>query len=404
MGFREIAAKIGVMQYPEKLDRLYNELSSTTESACNLALIDRLQEEHDLFGKYYDIVRNTAQTVNADETYSAWVRVTANYIIEADLREARRLPIPAADVAEVTPLLPLYMMLPQIEQGISEYRRRGFGEEELAERISAYRNGIATVEARTGEPGIDKVYYHWLMLFAKARIFKTQGVQFEMRTMLRSAIYLRHKESKAVAAVMLRGKFHASGIQHLGSGGFEDSAGAFEPTFTEDNENYYGHSVDNGRVSAKPQVFSKKDWEIFAKPGDPCFAMHFPKGADISQESLDRAYASARKIVKERYPEFKGQLVECVSWLLDPTLVEILGEKSRISVFSKSFIKYPQKGAGREGFGYVFGKFSGDLADLPEETSLQRGLKQLYLSGGHTFSYVGIWYRGGDHYESFSDR
>lgn len=346
----------------------------------------------------------TAEAVNRDLDYSQWVRITSRYILDSELGAARVLPLPDADRWAFAPLVPLCMMLPQMEKGILEYCARGFSQEELAERISAYQSGIAVVERRTGWPGIDKTYFHWLMLFAKARIFKTQGIQFEMRTMLKSVIYLRNRVTKNVIGMMLRGTFHRTGRQHLGAAGYADCEGAFQPTFRENEDNYYGYPLKNGRITAETKTFSKKEWEIFAKPGDPCFAMHFPKGTDISQESLRKAYASAKKLAAERYPEFKGYLVECVSWLMDPTLVDILGEKAKISAFANSFIKYPQKSAGREGFSYVFGNFKGSLEELPEDTSLQRGLKKHYLNGGHTYAYAGIWYTGGDHYESIGNR
>lgn len=404
MEFSEIASKLGVCSYPPELDALYEQRKGFYGPACDLEQIRRLEQEYSVFGKYFDALMAAADAVNRDPDYSSWVRVTARYILDSELGEARVLPLPDASGAEFAPMIPLCMMLPQIEKGILEYAARGFSREELEERISAYQSGISAVERRTGKPGIDKTYFHWLMLFAKARIFKTQGVQFEMRTMLKSVIYLRNRVTKDVIGMMIRGTFHRTGRQHLGAAGYAEYEGAFQPTFREDEDNYYGYPLEKGRISAESKTFSKIEWEIFAKPGDPCFAMHFSKNADISQESLRRAYASAKKLAAERYPEFTGYLVECVSWLMDPTLVDILGEKARISAFANSFIKYPQKSAGREGFSYVFGNFKGPLEELPEDTSLQRGLKKHYLNGGYTYAYAGIWYTGEDHYEGIGNR
>ena len=121
-------------------------------------------------------------------------------------------------------------------------------------------------------------------------------------------------------------------------------------------------------------------------------SIHIPKGADISPETLDAAFAEGRRILQLRYPEHTGNMIFASSWILDPTLETILGPNSKISKLGQRFVRYPQRSPGMHVFGNVFAKQleNKPYEDLPEDTSLMRGLKQLYLDGGHIYAYAGL--------------
>lgn len=390
MELQEIAESVGIAKYPECLNDAYQSAAMDKSPACDLKLIDELQDAFGLFGQYYDLVKDTAIAVNADEKRSLWVKTAAFYAKDKSVTDARRVPVPKADGTQITALLPLYILLPQIPVGIASYRRRGFSEEEIADLVKAYANGIRIVADQTGMPGINWLYYYWLTLYVKAMIFNTDGLQFELRYAPNAAIYLKHKESGEIAMMATAGTFHRTGIQPLGSAGFADEEGSFKVDFSEDDQSYCGHAVIDSRIQTEKTVYPKAQWDCILRPNDQCLSLHIPKKADISPENMERAIASARKIVKERYPEFAGTSVFGSSWILDPQLVELLGPESKISKLVNMFYKYPQKSGGTGVFGYVFPKNYESLATLPEDTSLQRKLKQHYLDGKFIYDYAGF--------------
>ncbi len=387
---RKIADQIGIGKYPEELEQLYEKLPETDTPACDLELIDGLQSQYDVFGQYYALVRALAEKVNADPARSAWVKLGAAFIASSSLEQARRLPVPAPDGTALTAMLPLYILITQIPSSIRLYKSQGVEETELRGYLAAYKSGIRIVESQTGIPGINGVYYGWLLHFAKAEIFKTGGLQFEIRTLPAAAIYLRNRKSRQILPIMCKGIFHASGIQVLGSRCYEDESGAFAADFEEDGQAYWGHAVIDGVVDRQCRSYSKALWECIGRPGDSCLGLHIPRGADISAEALFRACASAKTIAAERYPEFDGKLVICESWLLDPQLGKLLGDQSKIAGFSRCFARYPNKSGGKDGFTFVFPRLEEDYKTLPEDTSLQRKLKQLYLDGDGIYTYSGI--------------
>ena len=393
MNLREIADQIGIGKYPEAMDAVYADMEFTDAPACDLENIENLEKEFGIYGKYYDLVMETGKAINADPLRSIWVKVAVEFARRCtDSIAPRAIPVPAADGTDVTAFLPVHIIAAQIPASIAEYRRRGFSEEEIQEANRTYRGGISVVENQTGRPGLNQLYYGWQNHFLKAEIYKAGSIQFELRTLPNSAVYLRHKETKEVIALMNAGTFHASGMQILGSRGYEDPEGAFKVSFTEDDENFYGYRSYGQKVSDKSEAFSKSEWYLFAKPGDKCMSIHIPKGADISPETLDAAFAEGRRILQLRYPEHTGNMIFASSWILDPTLETILGPNSKISKLGQRFVRYPQRSPGMHVFGNVFAKQleNKPYEDLPEDTSLMRGLKQLYLDGGHIYAYAGL--------------
>lgn len=390
MEFCEIAAKLGFETYPEELDRVYAQMPRDDTPACDLSVIDQLEQDWGFFGKYYEIVKETAAAINADPLRSVWVKVAAKFAYDNPSVLARTVPVPKADGSAVTDLLPLHIILPQVPGAIDEYRRRGFSEEEITKLMAGFRGGIGIVESQVGRPQINALYYGWLHHYSKVEIFNTAGFQFELRKLPGNAMWLRSKESGQVLCVMCKGTFDSTGFQAKGSKNYEDPKDPFTVTFSEDEEKFVGHGVYDNRVSDQAREYPKSQWECIARPGDNCMSLHIPRRADISMEALDRAVASAKEIMEKRFPDMQGREIYCSSWLLDPRYREILGPDARMTKFMERFVKHPQWNAGTSPFGYVFPKFVKDLSTLPENTTLQRKLKKMYMDGDCIYGYAGL--------------
>ena len=84
---------------------------------------------------------------------------------------------------------------------------------------------------------------------------------------------------------------------------------------------------------------------------------------------------------------------KCESWLMDPQLAKILGEDSNITKFVNRFIPACGRSAGRGVFSFVFLQpkpAEAVIENLPEDTSLQRKLKEHYLNGGCIYEMHGF--------------
>ena len=278
---RQLADKLQLGEYPEAMESLYAELKENNVPACDTQLIDMLQEKYNLFGNYFADVRKSAEEINNDVLRSMWVRTAVKFVLAAHHDEAYKLPAPPQDGTLATDYLMLHILIPQIPGAIEEYLRRGFSWDEIKESLKSYSGCIYMVGVLTGRPGINKLYYGWLTHYTKARIFKTNGLNFELKKLPPTAIWLRNRQTRQVVPVMLLGTFHASGIQRLGSVGYENEDGAFRVEFSEDEQNYYGHGTYNGKVSAQRETFAKSQWECVGRPGDGCLNVHIPNESGI---------------------------------------------------------------------------------------------------------------------------
>ena len=390
MELRKIADAIGIAKYPAALDEIYATHAQTQEPACDLALIEQLQQERNFFGEYYDQVREAAMLINDDENRSAWVKTAVAYARVSKTAQCRTIPTPKADGTLVSAMLPVFILVPLFPDAIEQYRRRGFPEEEIRGFTSGFKGSMRAAHRRMGIPGLDTVYFNWQCLFAKAVIFKAEGLQFELRQLPANAAYIKNKKTGQVLTMMNRGMVHRSGLQMLGSAGFEDEEGAFSVSFREDEENFYGFSCVDHVIATAEQTFPKTEWEIFLRPDDDVLSIHIPRGCDMSPEAVDRYFAAGFRIADERYPDYHCKALYGYSWILDPQLEELLGPDSKITSFQRRFIKYPPKTDGTAAFMFVFNGRPENLADLEETTSLHRKLKKVYLDGGYNHPYAGI--------------
>ena len=69
----------------------------------------------------------------------------------------------------------------------------------------------------------------------------------------------------------------------------------------------------------------------------------------------------------------------------------MLDGNSKILGFSELFERFPLLCPRNWFFTFVFGKYTDDIASLPEDTSLQRKIKNLYLGGGYMHPCAGIY-------------
>jgi len=389
---RAIADRLKLGEYPELLEEIFESQKGSTAPACDLALIESLQQEHNLFGKYYDLVKKAALGINTDSDMNLWVRTAAQYCLQSDgYVMAKKLPIPNRDGSLERDFLMLMVMLPRIPMGFKRLTDHGFSKEELWDMENAFISGMSIVEEQSGRPGIDGVYYGWLFLYLQGNIFRVDTMQFELRNLPGNILWLKNRESGHIMPVMIKGTFHRSGKMPLGALNYEDPEDSFKTTFREDAENYYGHGYVDWTVSRELQTYPKALWECVGRPGAPCLGIHIPKDTDISREITMENCRKALKIRNERFPELGIATAVCgTSWLLNPRLKELQKPGSRITQFAECFVRYPEKDVDAGSvFSFVFVRKPEDLNDLPEDTSLRRALKKIYLDGDGIHRYHG---------------
>ncbi len=117
--------------------------------------------------------------------------------------------------------------------------------------------------------------------------------------------------------------------------------------------------------------------------------LHIPSDAKLTAEGIEESVKAARQFFAEKYSEYAGAEIKCESWLLSPTLKEFLPSDSKILEFQEYFVTQAVGIDEEEFMTWVFKRSDIPLADLPENTSLQRNMKKYLLSGKKMTAAVG---------------
>ena len=125
------------------------------------------------------------------------------------------------------------------------------------------------------------------------------------------------------------------------------------------------------------------EYEMVQGQGKKCIHLHIPSDSRLERERLEDSVGRARDFFREKFPAYGDVQICCHSWLLSPTLREVLSPGSRILAFQELFdIHVRGEDTAGEYKQWVFKRSDLPLTELPENTSLQRRLKGYLLGGG----------------------
>ena len=152
------------------------------------------------------------------------------------------------------------------------------------------------------------------------------------------------------------------------------------------------HGFDRGfwttrQVGAKLFRIGQLEYELKEEDRKKTIDLHIPSDARMDMGLLDESVARAREFLKEYFPDWAEESMECESWLLSPVLASLLPENSNILSFQRAFEIISQDPEPQDVLEWVFRLTQGQqkttpLEALPEGTCLQRSMKAFLLSGG----------------------
>ena len=341
-----------------------------------------------ILGTNYEALLEAATKLRQEPARYLWGQTVAAYFPHATLAEVSALPLPVEDGVG-DPLL-LLILLPQLPATIEEYRHRGFSDEDIRNTLKTFRGCTETIRRIHGVVGVDRRYYRWLCLYVKCTIFSYSGFEFELRPFAYNSTVLKNNVTGQLVPIMDGVTLHRSGMI-LGAADFEEPEGSREAKFTETDDSYIGIPAIDGKAAGPKVTYPKAEWSVAVKPGDTVLSIHLPKGVDMSKEHLDAAFTEVLELTDRYFPEANIKALSCGSWLLEPRLAEIIGADSKIAQFGARFARVPLLSAGREVFSFVVPPKLTDLNAIPETTRLERGLKKIYLEGGHVHAFGGVF-------------
>ena len=132
------------------------------------------------------------------------------------------------------------------------------------------------------------------------------------------------------------------------------------------------------------------EYEMIETDGVKELSIHIPSDAVLTTTNCRVSYEVAVNFFAYYYKEFQYQNMSCHSWLLSPVLKEVLSEDSKILQFQKSFQITKEFPEDKDYLEWVYQRSKLPLEELPENTSLQRNLKEYLLKGNQVGTAYGV--------------
>ena len=292
----------------------------------------------------------------------------------------------------------LFPIICHMEKAYSDLLARGIEKELLQNTYCFLENSISGSISRCGRFSLLSMYLTWSFLYLQGRILRFERFNFDLRKGSEMFNHIASFVNDRGELRYLMKKWVDKSGQLFGSAGCKDERNIIKPEIFENDEYVEGHCVnpETWRVEPETTRLDRKQWKPFLLPEDTIINIHIPADGSFDKEACIKTFENARVFYKKYFPEKNFKAFACRSWLLSRELEQILKPTSNILAFQQQFYGFPVTADGTGVFTFVFNKAAPSLEELdidalPEETSLQRGVKQLYQKGGYIYEYGGMF-------------
>lgn len=394
--------KLNIESTNEIFEKIYEhtlqEFSERGAFFMNMEFLEEIQEKYTPFHIYYDYVKERlARLVGNDELcfFSLLLHRMLEYNREmkgANISMFPRKPLDSVEDEVDFEFAGFIAQLAFAHEMADFYIKRGFPVEHFSETLTDMFEtaGIYAYSLSAGRLGYNNTtYFNWNQYYIYHKIVRIGQLNFEIdRPFHEYCIALRNKSGEC--KILAYNKGVAKGGVIVGTLG--DEVEEFFAEFNETDDAYIGYEIDTVRalVTKNKLTLPKNEWSVAIRPGDNFLNVHIPRSGKINKENNEYAYREAIRLHRIMYPDKDLKAIGCCSWLLSPTLTEILPETSNIVAFLNPYHKYPIKTQGKAVFSFLYPKKAEKYEDLEESTSLQRKVKELYLNGGAVLEAAGL--------------
>lgn len=389
---KTLAERLGITEYPQVLEKAFDEWSIQRTTIAIKDTLEQLHKEFSPFGEYHSFLLCGAEEIQKDKLLLAWLSMGIFYCNGATEQESAAFPLPKNDGSLARDAFPALLLAMQFPESVKLYRSYGMDAEAIKKNLGNLRENIHVHEITNGRPALSAGLYAWVNHYVKARIFDYRGFNFNATKWNDEAILIKHRSREEYAFLMLRGSFTSEGTL-AGIRGAEDVPAFFDATLDESDDAFVGYRASGQHVNPVRETFLKSEWEAVLRPGDDVVGFHIPRGADFSPAHVEQSVQEGMALARRYYPECNFKYLVCISWMLDPKLLDILPESSKIAHFIHQFLLRPSLDtAGIACMSFVWpGEPTDSIDTLPENTSLQRGIKKMMQVGQFTFWTTGVW-------------
>jgi hypothetical protein len=236
-----------------------------------------------------------------------------------------------------------------------------------------------------GKIGISTNCLNWLRNHVAGRLFQIGRLQFHIIQFSKPFRVYRHikkPDYKIVAEPGLR--FNEKGF--FDGAGFKLSPNGWNSELTQNGKEITANTVDGalGMVKQKKETFSLDEWIQVLNNDSYVLNTHIPRGPKITTKSwFDSISRSFDFFENQLTPGIKVDAAVCSSWMLEPTLREILPESSGLVTLQNAVRKFPWNTTSTTcGLYFIFGDADIDINSAPTDNTLRKGIVDHIKNGG----------------------
>lgn len=280
-------------------------------------------------------------------------------------------------------------LIPMIKNTYDTLVKMGIDKDITDATLKQFEECVFIYERRFDRLGMNKRYFDWLQHYVDCEILNINRLRFEIHTFSEPVAVFRRLSDGEDFPVMTDGDFNEDGF-------YADTppkkTAAFTASLAERADAYIAYPVTaGGRAESEAKVYLKSEYRKIIEKGDTLLSVHIPVEGEFTRETCAESYRRAKEVFKRFFPSLDVKGFVCYSWMMSPELSLYMKPTSRVLGFASQYLRFPIHTEGEDVLNFVFYLKFKTYEDLLEETSLQRGLKKLYLGGGYLYEYGGIF-------------
>lgn len=399
---KDLAERVGCSKYPPRWEELYaTVMADFDNNGCvytDPSYYEDINNRYGILGDELETYKQAAIAISKNEDLSRFLALLCAALQQREYHtdDMRQYSAPARsdgkrDIAY--DMLPGLAITSQTDMCYDLLVKMGFDKWQIDYVLRIPQTGIMEFRNRhDGLPGFS--FMEWYQIAIDAKLFRVGRLEIELPFKYNGncMVFQDNNGNEVILAHKL--KIHESG-RCLGSLYCENPENARYLEVLESDAYWEGCPInDMGLVEMNTVRLDKNLWHITLQRGDPVINLHIPADGPLSAQALDDTFREIPEFVAKYMPDYKYKAIVCHSWLVDPQLIELLGEQANISKFVKRFRAVPKVSRGDGVFTWVYNKptMECDWKQLPENTTLERKIKQHYLSGKAIYEVLGHTY------------
>ena len=397
MNLKEMQLALRIEQLPAEFSDIYSHLADSWQARAELILSEAYitQTLDDCFAlvPYRKEVLAAAEEIRKNPAMQLLICLLEQWIRQGG-RPVADVYTPPAGTGLAYDFLHLFPAIPTMPESVAYLRSRKVPEAVITATLQEYDESVQLRLLAVGRPCFTADRLNWLRCVIFNRMLHIGRFKYDFPGKCLTGVRVYQNARGEFAVLADNVTVHASGYL-LGTAGYEDAEGSFLAQIQETDTAFVGYPAQGARVLSQTVSLPKQQWQLCLCPDDLLVRIHIPRNGDFDKQTILDSYQQAKEVFKTCYPDLPFKAFLCSSWLMSPDLRSILKPTSNILGFQDTFTHIPFSSSGRLVFSFVFPGFAYDPAQfslLPEDTSLQRAVKQRYLAGDYIRDGAGFFF------------